>query len=135
MHGFQHFYSKCTVRKFFTFKMVVMIIDHGISNGAIRWKIWKSIKVKLYIFILAFTISKILTFQIFKLKSLGQGHVVQHLQWCWLMVNVKIYKCLSCIFALALNVSNILFKIFYLDILGKGHGGEKQNLHRLISNV
>ena len=40
------------------------------------------------LFVLALTISKILTFEIVELENVGHGHS----QWCHLMANIEIYK-------------------------------------------
>ena len=57
-------------------------------------QIWKYIKVVRWIFALALTVSEILTFQMFDLLKVGQGHGVQFLQCCPAMANDKI--CKSC---------------------------------------
>ena len=61
-------------------------------NGSIRWKISKSLKVICDSFVLALTISKILTFEIFDHEKAGPGHGVQRSQWCRSMANIKICK-------------------------------------------
>ena len=67
-------------------------------------------------FALALIVSEISTFEIFDLKKVGQGHVVNSLQRHRSMANVKVYKRLPHIFALALTVSEILtFTIFDLE--------------------
>ena len=66
-------------------------MEYYIRNGAIRWKISKSIK-EITHFCASFTISELLAFQISDLDNLGQGHRVQHLQLCHSMVNINLYK-------------------------------------------
>ena len=54
-----------------------------------------SVKCKHIIFVLALIVSEILTFQIYYLEIVGQGHGVQLLQSSNSMANIKIYKCLT----------------------------------------
>ena len=48
--------------------------QHYIRNGAIRWQISKSVKDIKHIFVLGFTTSELLAFQMFDLENLCQGH-------------------------------------------------------------
>ena len=82
---------------------------YNFCNGIICQQISKSIKAVLCICIaLALTISKLLTFHIFYLQKVGQGHRVQ--------IIIKTYKIRPFIFAIALaicldtNVSHFTFK-------------------------
>ena len=52
-------------------------MEYNFRNDAIRWQISKSIKVVRSIFALALTFSEMLTFQMFNLQKVGQGHGVQ----------------------------------------------------------
>ena len=52
-------------------------MDYAFITDAIRWQISKSIKVVSRIFALALTVNEILTFEIFGLEKVGQGHGVQ----------------------------------------------------------
>ena len=66
-------------------------------------------KVIAGIFMLAFTVSEILWFEMFDLENFGQGYVVQHLQWSHSMENINIYKCHTrAFFLLALTIFQIL---------------------------
>ena len=48
-----------------------------------------------------------LKFYLFNVKKVDQGHAVQFSQWHLSMANVKIYKCRTDIFAIALTLSEI----------------------------
>ena len=61
---------------FFYLQKQVKVTEYNFCNDAIRLQIAKSIKVVQCIFLLALTISEILTFQMFDLLKLGQGHGV-----------------------------------------------------------
>ena len=54
---------------------------YSICNDAIEWQILESINVISHIFATALTVSEILSFKMFDRKNLGQGHIVQQLQW------------------------------------------------------
>ena len=56
-----------------------------------RWMLI-SIKVIARIFTIALAVSKILSYRLFHLANLGQGHPVEHLQWCHSMSNIDLYK-------------------------------------------
>ena len=60
--------SEMNSKKCLTLKMKVKVTEHNIRNGAIRLQISQSIKDIIYFCVLAFTIPKILAFQIFILK-------------------------------------------------------------------
>ena len=70
-------------------------------------------------------------------SKVGQGHVVQFPQLHHSMADVKVYKCLQKIFALALNVSKIERKliIFYLQKVGQGYGVQFWQLHHSMANI
>ena len=70
----QFFYSKCITRICLTLKMKVNVTEYNIHNHVIRLQISTSLKEIFCIFAQARTICKILTFQIFYLEKLGQGH-------------------------------------------------------------
>ena len=53
-----------------------MVIRCNFGNGIIPVQIPKSVKVYMCIFVLALTVSEILTFQIVYLKKVGQIHDV-----------------------------------------------------------
>ena len=78
------------------------------SQCAIRWQILTSMKV---IFTLALAISKILRFEMFDLKNLGQGH--GHSQCCYSMANSTSIKLIIKNFSLAFPI----FQILSLQIL------------------
>ena len=52
----------------------------------------QSIKDESCIFVLALTVNEILTFEIFNLKKIGQGHGLQLSEWHHFIANIKIYK-------------------------------------------
>ena len=56
----------------------VKVAEYNVRNDAIRWRISTSIKDIVRTFMLSFTASEILTFQMFALEKIGQGHRVQH---------------------------------------------------------
>ena len=64
----------------------------AIVPGTIWWQITKSIKVIFQIVALSLSFCDI-KLENFDLEKLGQGHGVQHSQWCHSMENIKIYKC------------------------------------------
>ena len=57
----------------------VKVMKHNISNGTVRWQIYKSIK-SMFIFAVVFTISQILTFQNFDHENVARCHHVQQSQ-------------------------------------------------------
>ena len=65
----------------------------------------KSAKVNRRILALALTVLEILTFGIFYLQKVGQGHGVQCSQWGHSIANVKSTKVVPCICALALGLT------------------------------
>ena len=70
------------------------------------------------------------------IQKAGQGNGVQFLQLHHSMANVKIYKCLRHIFALALTIWKIkFFLIFYLQKVDKGHRIQFLQLHHSMANV
>ena len=72
--------SDVNVSNLFTFKKSANVSELNLRSEAIRWQISKSTKVVPCICTLALTISDMLTFQIFYLRKLGQGHVVHFSQ-------------------------------------------------------
>ena len=59
-------------------KIYAKVKEYILHIGAIRWQISTCIKVTGCIFALDLTISEILTYKMFDLENLGQGHRVQH---------------------------------------------------------
>ena len=76
---------------------------YNFRNNVIRWKIRKSIKVVMHIFA-PVTVSEILTFKLFYIEKVIQGHGEQLLQWCSSMANVDVYNIILCIVAVHLSV-------------------------------
>ena len=76
----------------FTLKSRSRSVRCNFRNGISRWQISKTIKVVLCIFAVAFTISDILTFNIFDLQKVGQGAEYSFLQWHHLMAMSKCTK-------------------------------------------
>ena len=54
--------------------------EHNRHDDSVRWQISNSLQDVLQIYVLAFTVSELLTFQIFYLENLGKGLEVQHSQ-------------------------------------------------------
>ena len=74
-------------------------------------------------FALALTVPEILTFQIFEIRKVGQGHGIRFRNDANRSQISKCTKMFPCIFALALIVSKILtFQICDLQHVGQGHG-------------
>ena len=71
-------------------------VGHGYGvpfrNVGLRWQISESTKVVIYVYAQALTDSEIVTFQVFELQKVGQGHGV----YCSL-ANIIIYKVVTCI--------------------------------------
>ena len=83
--------------KYLTLQNSVKTTEYHIRNGPNRWQISTCIQVipehVLLALLLAFIVFEILTFEIFDLEKVGEGHGVQHSQCRSQIVNVKIYKC------------------------------------------
>ena len=77
------------------------------------------------VFVQALVVSQILTFQMFNLENVDQGHRVQYSQWTiWWQISMST-KVVNRIFALTLIFSEILtFQIFDLENLDQGHNVE-----------
>ena len=58
-----------------------MVTEYNIRNGPVPWKISTCINFILEHILLALTVFEILTFEIFHLEQVGQGHGVQHWQF------------------------------------------------------
>ena len=52
----------------------------------------QSLKIVVFIFALALIVAEMLTFNMFDLENVSQGHQAQLLQLCHLMSNINIYK-------------------------------------------
>ena len=85
-------------------------LAHGKVSGCTEIPGWPapSINIPAHIVTLARTVFEILTFQIFDLQNLGQGHQLHNLQWCHSVANINLYKSHSSHFTLALTISEIL---------------------------
>ena len=78
-------------------------------------------KVIFNIFAPTLAIFEILTFEIFYLENLDQGHRVQLSQWRRSMANIKFIKAVTHIFVLALTISDILTFVIFNFETGQGH--------------
>ena len=64
-------------------------------------------------FTLALAVSEILSFKNADIENVGQGHAVQHAQWCYFMANINVNKshnphfCASSLRFRDINVSNV----------------------------
>ena len=83
------------------------------QNSAIRWQISMSIKVTIYIFALALTVSEILMCKMFDLENLDPCYRVQHLP-LWMPISVKV---IACFFMLALTISGVWPWKFSSDVM------------------
>ena len=61
-------------------------------SGVISWQILKSIEVVVSIYALALIVFLDITFKLFYLAKVCQGHGVQLSQWCYSIANLKPYK-------------------------------------------
>ena len=116
-----HFYTSSNHFRDIKAKMFDLQRDRGheynFRKEAVRWRISKSLKVVTCILTLALTISEI-TFPIFYLQNVGQGHRVQFSQRGYLMVNIKICKSRSLHFyASSNNFRYITFQIFDMQTI------------------
>ena len=89
-------------------KINVKVTEYNICSEAVQWSIPTSITVTACIFKLAFAVYEVLTFEVFVLENLGNGHKVQHSQSSHSMANISVYKSHNWVFSLALTVFHIL---------------------------
>ena len=109
-----HLLGLCTIRKYWTWKMMDKVTEHNILHSVIRWRkcqnLWKT-------FCAGFTISELLTFPMFDLEHLVRGHQVNirciFIRWR-LSSSIKVTEC---IFMLTLKMwINVIEQAYNVNI-------------------